>query len=200
MHGFNTMKYTNEVIFPAIREGAAKAGRKFEDIDIVGGAFVITGKNEEEVEKAKAPVRQQLSFYASTRAYHPVLEVHGWQDAGQQLFRLSMEGKWGEMANMMTDEMLEEMAIIGTYDQIADKLKSRYARRGHHARLRLRRPHRRAAGSPREHRPGTQEGLAKPTVPNPVRAESIEASTEHQRRLSSLKSERAHADKVSVCR
>jgi probable F420-dependent oxidoreductase len=127
MHGFNTTKYTNEVIIPAIKEGAKKAGRNFSDIDIVGGAFVVTGKNEEEVEKAKAPVRQQLSFYASTRVYHPVLEVHGWQDAGQQLFRLSMEGKWGEMANMMTDEMLEEMAVIGTYDQIANKLKQRYA-------------------------------------------------------------------------
>jgi probable F420-dependent oxidoreductase len=127
MHGFNTTKYTNEVILPAIKEGAEKAGRKLSDIDIVGGAFVITGKNEEEVEKAKAPVRQQLSFYASTRVYHPVLETHGWQEAGQQLFRLSMEGKWGEMANMMTDEMLEEMAVIGTYDQIADKLKQRYS-------------------------------------------------------------------------
>ena len=127
MHGFNTTKYTNEVILPAIKEGAEKAGRKLSDIDIVGGAFVITGKNEEEVEKAKAPVRQQLSFYASTRVYHPVLEVHGWQDAGQQLFRLSMEGKWGEMANMMTDDMLDEMAVIGTYDQIANKLKQRYA-------------------------------------------------------------------------
>jgi probable F420-dependent oxidoreductase len=127
MHGFNTTKYTNEVIIPAIKEGAEKAGRKLSDIDIVGGAFVITGKNEEEVEKAKGPVRQQLSFYASTRVYHPVLEVHGWQDAGQQLFRLSMEGKWGEMTNMMTDDMLEEMAVIGTYDQIADKLKQRYA-------------------------------------------------------------------------
>jgi probable F420-dependent oxidoreductase len=127
MHGFNTLKYTNEVIIPAIKEGAQKAGRKYEDIDIVGGAFVITGKNEEEVEKAKAPVRQQLSFYASTRAYHPVLEVHGWQDLGQELFRLSMEGKWGDMANAMTDEMLEEFAVIGTYDQLADRLKQRYA-------------------------------------------------------------------------
>ncbi len=127
MHGFNTLKYTNEVIIPAIKEGAAKAGRKFEDIDIVGGAFVITGKNEEEIEKAKGPVRQQLSFYASTRVYHPVLQVHGWQDAGQELFRLSMEGKWSEMANMMTDEMLEEFAVIGTYDELAAKLKKRYA-------------------------------------------------------------------------
>jgi probable F420-dependent oxidoreductase len=127
MHAFNTPKYTEEVILPEIRAGAAKAGRKMEDIDIVGGAFVITGKNEEEVEKAKAPVRQQLSFYASTRAYHPVLEVHGWQDVGQQLFRLSMEGNWPAMAKAITDEMLEQFAIIGTYDELVPKIKERYA-------------------------------------------------------------------------
>ena len=127
MHGFNTLNYTNEVIIPAIKEGAEKAGRTFSDIDIVGGAFVITGKNEEEIEKAKGPVRQQLSFYASTRAYFPVLEVHGWQDVGAQLFRLSMEGKWSDMANMMNDDMLEEFAVIAPYGQLADKLKQRSA-------------------------------------------------------------------------
>jgi probable F420-dependent oxidoreductase len=126
MHGFNTPKYTEEVIIPAIKEGAAKAGRKFEDIDIVGGTFVITGENEEEIEKAKAPVRQQLSFYASTRAYHPVLEVHGWKDVGERLFRFSMEGKWAEMAKGLTDEMLEQFAIIGTYDELVPKIKERY--------------------------------------------------------------------------
>ena len=127
MHGFNTMKYTTEVIIPAIEDGAKKAGRKLEDIDLVGGSFVIAGKTEEEVERAKAPVRQQLAFYASTRVYHPVLEVHGWQDAGQQLFRLSMEGKWPEMGALITDEMLEEFAVIGTYDQLVSKLKARYS-------------------------------------------------------------------------
>jgi probable F420-dependent oxidoreductase len=126
MHGFNTTKYTKEVILPAIEEGAKKAGRQLSDIDIVGGSFIITGANEEEVERAKAPVRQQLSFYASTRAYHPVLEVHGWQEVGEKLFRFSMEGKWQEMANGITDDMLEEFAIIGTYDQLVPKIKERY--------------------------------------------------------------------------
>jgi probable F420-dependent oxidoreductase len=125
MHGFNTDKYTKEVIIPEIEKGAQKAGRKLSDIDIVGGAFVITGKNEEEVERAKAPVRQQLSFYASTRAYHPVLETMGW-DIGDQLFRLSMEGKWQDMAKAITDDMLEEFAIIGPYDELVPKLKARY--------------------------------------------------------------------------
>jgi probable F420-dependent oxidoreductase len=127
LHGFNTVKYTKDVIMPAIEEGAKKAGRSMSEIDIVGGAFVITGETEEEVERAKAPVRQQLSFYASTRVYHPVLEVHGWQETGERLFRLSMEGKWPEMAQGITDEMLEEFAIIGTYDELVPKIKERYA-------------------------------------------------------------------------
>jgi alkanesulfonate monooxygenase SsuD/methylene tetrahydromethanopterin reductase-like flavin-dependent oxidoreductase (luciferase family) len=127
MHPFNTPKYTNEVIIPAIKQGADKAGRSFDDIDLIGGGFIITGETEEEVEKAKSAVRQQLSFYASTRVYHPVLAVHGWEETGQELFRYSMEGKWAEMAQSITNEMLEEFAVVGTYDQIVPKIKDRYA-------------------------------------------------------------------------
>ena len=126
MHPFNTKKYTEEVIVPAVKVGAQKAGRRYEDIDVVGGGFVITGASEEEVEKAKAPVRQQLSFYASTRVYHPVLTVHGWEETGEKLFRLSMEGNWPEMAKGITDDMLEHFAIIGTYDELLPKIKERY--------------------------------------------------------------------------
>ncbi len=127
MHGFNTPKYMKEVIIPAITAGADKAGRKLSDIDLVAGTFVITGKDWDEVEQAKAPVRQHLSFYASTRAYHPVLEVHGWQEAGQKLFHLSMEGKWAEMAASITDEMLDQFAIVGPYNELVRRVKERYA-------------------------------------------------------------------------
>lgn len=127
MHPFNTAKYTREVIIPNIEKGAKKAGRKLSDIDVVGGGFLVTGKNEEEVERAKAPFKQQIAFYASTRSYHPVLECHGWGDVGMRLYRLSMEGKWAEMANEITDEMLNEFAIVGTYDEIVPKMKERYS-------------------------------------------------------------------------
>ncbi len=127
MHPFNTPKYTREVIIPSIEEGAKKAGRKLSDIDVVGGGFLVTGKNEEEVERAKAPFKQQIAFYGSTRSYHPVLECHGWSDVGMRLYRLSMEGKWAEMANEITDEMLNEFAVVGTYDEIVPKIKERYA-------------------------------------------------------------------------
>ncbi len=127
MHGFNTAKYTRDVILPSIEEGARKAGRNLSDIDIVGGSFLVTGKNQEEIEKAKGPVKQQIAFYGSTRAYFPVFEVHGWEEVGQRLFRLSMEGKWPEMADAITDEMLEVFAIVGTYDELVPRIKERYS-------------------------------------------------------------------------
>ena len=126
MHGFNTPKYTREVIIPSIEEGVKKAGRELADIDIVGGSFLVTGNTEEEVEKAKAPVKQQIAFYGSTRSYHPVLECHGWGETGMRLYRLSIEGKWAEMASEITDEMLDEFAIVGTYDEVVSKIRERY--------------------------------------------------------------------------
>jgi probable F420-dependent oxidoreductase len=127
MHGFNTSKYTREVIIPSIQEGARKAGRDLGDVDIVGGCFLVTGNTEEEVEKAKAPIRQQIAFYGSTRSYLPVLECHGWSDVGARLHDLSMEGNWPEMGKLVTDEMLNEFAIVGTYDEVVPKIKERYS-------------------------------------------------------------------------
>ena len=126
MHPFNTPKYTREVILPSIEEGVKKAGRSLADIDVQGGGFLITGKNEEELERAKAPFKQQIAFYASTRSYHPILECHGW-DVGMQLHRLSMEGKWGDMIELISDDMLNEFAVVGTYDEIIPRIKERFS-------------------------------------------------------------------------
>ena len=39
---------------------------------------------------------------------------------------MSVEGKWGEMGALITDEMLDEFAIVGSYDDVVDKIKATY--------------------------------------------------------------------------
>ncbi|MBI3744016.1 MAG: TIGR03617 family F420-dependent LLM class oxidoreductase [Chloroflexi bacterium] len=126
MHGFNTPKYTQKVILPYLEAGAKKAGRTLKDLDIVGVGFTITGANEEAIEKQIRPTKKHLAFYASTPAYRPVMDIHGWGEEHLELHRLSREGKWDEMADVFTDEMLAEFANIGTHDQIAKKIKQRW--------------------------------------------------------------------------
>ncbi len=127
LHPLATFKYAREVIVPQIEAGARKAGRRLSDIDHVGAPFLAIGKNREEVEAAKQALKQRISFYASTRTYHSVLAHHGWEEIGLQLHQLSLEGKWREMANLIADDMLEEWAVIGTYEEVVPRVKERCA-------------------------------------------------------------------------
>ncbi len=126
MHPLNTASYLRQVIRPAIEEGAKKTGRSLADVDIVVNPFAITGETEEEMAEARELIRRHLSFYAGTRSYFSVLEHHGWEDTGEELYRLSTQGRWDDMPACVSDEMLEELAIIGTFDQLADKVRERF--------------------------------------------------------------------------
>jgi probable F420-dependent oxidoreductase len=126
LHSFNSRRYTEEVILPNIRQGAEKAGRSLEDIEICGGGFILTGTTKEEVEQEKEKTRRRIAFYASTRTYKPILDVHGWGETCLKLHDLAAKGQWEAMAKEITDEMLDVFAVWGTYDEIADKVRARY--------------------------------------------------------------------------
>ncbi len=125
-HGFTTEQYLREVTLPALERGAQKAGRTLADIEISGPAFVVTGTNDAEMAASTAGVKQQIAFYGSTPAYRPVLELHGWGDLQDDLNRMSKEGKWTEMGELITDDILAAFAVVAEPEGIAPELTKRY--------------------------------------------------------------------------
>ncbi|MGI9604012.1 MAG: LLM class F420-dependent oxidoreductase [Acidimicrobiales bacterium] len=125
-HGFTTERYLREVTIPALERGRAKAGKSMEGFDIVGPSFVVTGSNEEEIEAAKAGTRQQIAFYGSTPSYKGVLDLHGWGELQGELNHLSKEGKWVEMGDAVTDEILHTFAVVAEPEGIGPELSTRY--------------------------------------------------------------------------
>lgn len=125
LHPISTFRYTRDVILPAVAKGAAKTGRTLENFDFVGAPFMALGRDEAEIAQAREKLRRQISFYGSTRSYHAVFAHHGWEDVGAQLHRLSIAGKWAELPALITDEMLEEWAIISSYDGLADAIRAK---------------------------------------------------------------------------
>jgi hypothetical protein len=59
--------------------------------------------------------------YASTRTYAPVLGSHGWEAIGPALHHKSLAGDWKGMSRLITDEMLDVIAVTGTYENIGRK-------------------------------------------------------------------------------
>jgi alkanesulfonate monooxygenase SsuD/methylene tetrahydromethanopterin reductase-like flavin-dependent oxidoreductase (luciferase family) len=52
--------------------------------------------------------------------------MHGWGDTGQALQKKSIAGDWEGMAREISDDMLDEFAIIGTYAELAEKIQKKY--------------------------------------------------------------------------
>ncbi|HUH97831.1 MAG TPA: TIGR03617 family F420-dependent LLM class oxidoreductase [Anaerolineales bacterium] len=120
-HPFHTPRYLQQVLLPAIEEGAAQANRREPRATISVTAFAAT--SPEEANSARA----QISFYASTPSYRSVMDFHGWGGTAEKLSAHAAKGEWAEMPRLITDEMLNEFCLLSPPEKLASSLKTRYA-------------------------------------------------------------------------
>jgi probable F420-dependent oxidoreductase len=127
LHGFTTERYLREVTLPALRAGRAAAGKDdLHGFQVCGMPFIVTGVDDDQIGAADAATRKQIAFYASTPAYRPVLDLHGWGHLSDELNQMSKRGEWDEMGRLITDEMLHEIAIVAPPDKVAERLLAMY--------------------------------------------------------------------------
>jgi probable F420-dependent oxidoreductase len=126
VHGFTTERYLREVTLPTVDAGLAASGRQRADFQLSYPALVVTGATDEEVMAADGATRKQIAFYASTPAYRPVLDRHGWGDVQPELTTLSKRGEWDEMGRRISDEMLDAFAVKGPPEEIPLLLQRRF--------------------------------------------------------------------------
>ncbi len=120
IHPFHTARYIREVVLPNVERGLRQAGRPREDIQLSSAIFVATDEAEREAARA------QISFYASTPTYRTVLAVHGWGDVAERLSHLAARKQWDDMPALITDEILNEAAIVAPAEEVPARLKERY--------------------------------------------------------------------------
>ena len=98
------------------------------DCPVSGQASVGVGSTDEQVAAAREAVRGLIAFYASTPAYRPVLDAHGWGELQPRLRDLTRAGDWAALPGLVTDEVVETIAIVGAPAAVAEKLQGRFAR------------------------------------------------------------------------
>jgi hypothetical protein len=126
LHPLCSRRYLEEVCLPQIATGMQRGGRTRESFDVHGGGFVVTGPDGAAVAAGMEDVRRRIGFYGSTRTYMPILALHGLQDLGLKLHRMSVEGRWHDMAAEVSDDVVRLFAACGTYREIAGAIERRY--------------------------------------------------------------------------
>ncbi len=125
VHSFHTPRYLREVLLPAFEAGRER-GAIEQPLSLSCAVFVVTGENDAAIAESKMLTKSQIAFYASTPSYQPVLELHGWHDIVPRLNGLLRRNRWHEMHQLISDEMLEQFAVIAPPDELPYKLRERY--------------------------------------------------------------------------
>lgn len=127
VHPLHTVKYLREVTMRGLLRGLSRSGRKREEVSVAASVFAATGDDRLQVGSVREAFRQQIAFYASTRTYRRLMELHGWGDVCDRLHERSVRGEWDKMAGEIGDEILDEFVVGGTWGEMAGLLKQRYA-------------------------------------------------------------------------
>jgi len=125
-HGFTTPSYLRDVTMENLSIGLARSNRTRDQVEVTIPIMAAIGSDDAEIAAKATSVRRQLAFYGSTPAYRGVLEHHGWGDVGEELNRLSKLGEWVAMGDLITDEMLEQFAVVGDPETVKREIHRRF--------------------------------------------------------------------------
>lgn len=54
------------------------------------------------------------------------MELHGWSEIAERLSHLAIRGQWTEMSPLITDEMMTEFVVYGSWAELPTKIKAKY--------------------------------------------------------------------------
>lgn len=119
-HPYHSQRYLREVVRPALMAGAQRAGRSPAAVRLAVTVMAATTPEQRDFARA------QISFYASTPSYRPVMALHGWGEVADRLREHARRAAWDRMLELIDDEMLETFAVLAPPDGLAGALQARY--------------------------------------------------------------------------
>lgn len=119
-HPLASIKYLEEVIRPAIADGAERAGREPADCNLTASPMISIS---DDVDLARREVKLQIAFYATTRTYTPILELHGKAGIVPALREAFDRKDKDAMTALIDDDLCDAIAVAGPPDEVRDQVK-----------------------------------------------------------------------------
>lgn len=110
-----------------IKQGAEKAGRSIDDIDIqVGGAVAFGDDLDRLVQPLKPGMAFTLGAMGSpkTNFYNEAYRRGGWQDAAVEVQKLWVAGNREEATKRVPDEMVIQSNLLGTEEMVRERIRA----------------------------------------------------------------------------
>ena len=113
----------------SLEQGFATAGggKSLDDFEIAPFCTVVMG---DDLEKCRMPVKAQLALYVGGMGardknfYNDYVKRAGYEEAAVRIQDLYLDGKKGEAIAAVPDQLVDEVALVGSADRIRDRLEA----------------------------------------------------------------------------
>ena len=115
------------LIYDNASEGLEKAGRSLDDFDVAPFVTLIMG---DDVEACRMPVKGMLSLYIGGMGargknfYNDYAKRLGYEEAAVKIQDLYLDGKKPEALAAVPDALVDEVALVGPRERIAERLEA----------------------------------------------------------------------------
>jgi probable F420-dependent oxidoreductase len=125
-HAFHSPSYLREVIIPAIDSGLRKENRARSDFALTVPAMIVNGNCYEKMRQSETELKKRLANFASRSSFRRALRHHGWERPAEELSQIAREKRWGDVMNVIGDDMLREFVIIAEPGDVYASIIERY--------------------------------------------------------------------------
>ncbi|CAN5547021.1 LLM class flavin-dependent oxidoreductase [soil metagenome] len=122
-HGLFTARWWDDVVRPSASHALAETEKQ----QVLEHGWLITAVDDDDPARAIKDARRMVAFYLTVKTYDPYVEHHGWGDAVAELRAAFASGDMDGLANAVTDEMLDAIAVCGTTAEARTRLAARRA-------------------------------------------------------------------------
>ncbi len=114
--------YVREVVMPALREGAARAGRSLSDLDVACGYPTVVAEDGSGLERAKGQVLMFATASSSSPFYAESFAAAGYDDVVQEVNeRVAALDAEGALA-AIPDEAADAMTVSGSAEDVSRRV------------------------------------------------------------------------------
>ena len=126
VHPMHSMPYIHKRVLPAVAEGAESAGRSLDDVDLIVPVLAVAGDTPEERAKQAREAKTAIGFYGATPGYAFQFDDLGYEGARLKFAEALRSGGREAVADLVSDELLDQFGLVARWDDMADKLIARY--------------------------------------------------------------------------
>jgi len=126
VHPMHSQHYIKTHLLPGVAEGAKRAGRDPKEIDLIVPVIVAAGDTAEERAAAVGEAKTTIGFYGATPNYAFQFDDLGYTGLRDKLAARLKAGDSAGSQALITDEILDQFAVVAKWDDVADKMIARY--------------------------------------------------------------------------